>query len=346
MAQWRAARSVFVLRAFVQTGIGEYDERELPVPRPGPGEAVVRVLAAVLCGTDVKLLRRGHSKIALPRTMGHELCGEVISVGEGVDPGLVGARVVPGISGPCGACPECLGGFSNLCAEAHADQTWGAFAEYVRIPASVVRTNLHRVPESLSDTAAAFVDPLASVLHGWGRLKPLPAAATLLVYGAGAIAFLWAATARLRGISCTIAARRPERRSMAERFGARFLDVSAGSPTGLFSLAVDATGDPDVWSLLPFLVSPGGRVLLYGGCAPGVVASFDAARLHYAEISLIGSFHSTPAEAAEALALLASGTIEPLPLVSASGGLDQLPVFLESQARGEGLRHAVRPDAG
>ncbi len=338
------------MRAFVQTGIGQYAERELPVPRAGPGEAVVRVSAAVLCGTDIKLLKRGHARIALPRTMGHELCGEVASVGDGVDPTLVGARVVPGISGPCGVCPECVGGFSNLCESAHADQTWGAFAEYIRVPASVVRTNLHRVPRGLSDAAAAFVDPLASVLHGWNRLRPLPGGAPLLVYGAGAIAFLWAATARLQGVRCVIAARRPERRAVAESFGADFLHVSGGpsadSAGGAAAAAVDATGDPDVWSRLPFLVSPGGKVLLYGGCAPGAVASFDAARLHYAEISLIGSFHSTPAEAVEALTLLASGAVDPLPLLAATGRLADLPAFLEAQARGDGLRHAIRPDAG
>ncbi|MEO8191399.1 MAG: alcohol dehydrogenase catalytic domain-containing protein [Acidobacteriota bacterium] len=332
------------MRAFVQTGIGDYGARELPIPSPAPGEAVARVLAAVICGTDIKLVKRGHARIALPRTMGHELCGEIVAVGEGVDPSLIGERVVPGISGPCGACAECAGGFSNLCAEGHADQTWGAFAEYVRIPASVVRANLHRVPDALSDAAAAFVDPLASVLHGWNRFGPLPLSqkATLLVYGAGALAFLWAATARRLDVPCTILARRTERRAMAERYGARFVELGAESPEAA-SLAVDATGDADVWSRLPFLVSPGGRALLFGGCAPGAVAAFDAARVHYAEISLIGSFHSTPAEAAEALALLASGEIDPLPLVSATGGLERLPEFLEAQARGEGLRHVVRP---
>ncbi|MEP6767446.1 MAG: alcohol dehydrogenase catalytic domain-containing protein [Acidobacteriota bacterium] len=336
------------MKAFVQTGIGEYSERELPVPRPGPGEAVVRVLAAVTCGTDIKLLKRGHARIALPRTMGHELCGEVAAVGDGVDRALIGARVVPGISGPCGACHECLGGFSNLCEPAHVDQTWGAFAEYLRVPASVVRTNLHHVPEGLSSIAAAFVDPLASVLHGWNRLRPLPRGGTLLVYGAGAIAFLWAATARLDGVPCVIAARRLERRAFAEAFGADFLDLSGGRSAESVgaAAAVDATGDPDVWSRLPFLVSPGGKALLYGGCAPGAIASFDAARLHYAEISLIGSFHSTPTEAAQALALLASGAVDPLPLVKAAGRLGDLPAFLEAQARGEGLRHAIRPDAG
>jgi L-iditol 2-dehydrogenase len=252
---------------------------------------------------------------------------------------------VPGVSGPCGACADCLGGRENLCRAGHSDRTWGAFAEMVRVPASVVARNLHRVPESLSLESAAFLDPLASVLHGWGRLKA--PSGSLLVYGAGALAFLWAAVARLHGVSVVIAGRRPGRAALVERFGARFAPAGGNGPAGLppADIAVDATGDPSVWERLPALVRPGGEVLLFGGCAPGATATFDAERLHYAEVSLIGAFHSTPAEAREALSLLASGRVDPTPLVAARGGLSDLPRFLEAQERGEGVRYAVAADA-
>jgi len=332
------------MRAFVQTEVGRFEERDLPAPEPGPGEALVRVLTALTCGTDLKLLSRGHARIALPVTMGHELCGEIVEVGAGVDPRLVGARVVPGVTGPCGACETCRGGRENLCASGHGDRTWGAFADLVRVPAAVVSRNLHRVPAALSDEAAAFLDPLASVLHGWARLGDLGEKPRLLVAGTGALAFLWAATAGARGIGTAVAGRRPERAALARRYGAEFFELSRFDELrGGFDAAVDATGDPGVWSLLTEAVRPGGRVLLFGGCAPGAVASFDAARLHYAEISVIGAFHSTPAEAAEALELLASGSVDPSPLVSGRGALSDLPKFLEAQARGDGIRYAVSP---
>jgi L-iditol 2-dehydrogenase len=332
------------MRAFVQTEVGRFEERELPIPHPGRGEAVVRVRTALTCGTDLKLLSRGHARIALPVTMGHELCGEVVEVGMDVDRVLLGARVVPAVTGPCGACEACRGGRENLCAAGHGDRTWGAFAELVRIPAGVVSRNLHCVPAAMSDEAAAFMDPLASVLHGWARLGDLPAKPRVLVAGTGALAFLWAATARARGVEAAVAGRRTERAALARRYGAEFFELSRFDELrGLFDAAVDATGDPGVWSLLTEAVKPGGRVLLFGGCAPGAVASFDAARLHYSEISLIGAFHSTPAEAREALALIASGSVDPSPLVSERGTLADLPRFLEAQARGDGIRYAVSP---
>lgn len=303
---------------------------------------MLRVRAALTCGTDVKLLARGHPRIALPVTMGHELTGEIAEVGEGVSAFRVGERVVPGVTGPCGECPDCRAGRSNLCAAAHADRTWGAFAEYVRVPAAVVRASLHRVPEGLPDDVAAFLDPLAAVLHGWKRLGSLPG--DLLVYGAGALGLLWAATARSRGVAAVVAGRRAEGLAVAGSYGAETLDVTREeAPPGSAEAAVDCTGDSRVWEKLADAVCPGGRVLLFGGCAPGASVTYDAARLHYSEISLIGSFHYEPEEAREALAILASGAVDPRRLITETGRLSDLPRFLDAQARGEGIRYAVVP---
>ncbi len=143
----------------------------------------------------------------------------------------------------------------------------------------------------------------------------------------------------------TVAGRRPERAKLAERFGARFLDVSGGFPEGgprPADIAVDCTGDRTVWERLPTLVRAGGRVLLFGGCAPGATVTFDAARLHYSEIALIGSFHYTPEEARASLEALASGAIDPRPLIAEHGALSDLPRFLEAQQEGEGVRYAIR----
>jgi L-iditol 2-dehydrogenase len=337
------------MKGFVQTALGKFEQRELPRPRPARGEVILRMRAALTCGTDLKLLARGHPRISLPVTMGHEVCGEVEEVGEGVAAFRVGDRLVPGITGPCGECADCRNGRPNLCATAHADRTWGAFAELVRVPAAVVARNLHRVPEGLSDAAAAFLDPVASVLHGWNQLRR--PSGTLLVHGAGAIALLWVATARQRGVRSVVIGRGPERLRLAAALGAEVVELPKKEHPrrltdafgGTADVAVDCTGAPEVWERLPRLVRRGGEVLLFGGCAPGARVTFDAARLHYDEISLIGSFHYTPEEAREALRLLASGELDPAPLVTHTGRLEELPGLLEAQSRGEGIRYAVTP---
>lgn len=328
------------MRAFVQTEVGLFEERDVPPPRAGPGEVVLRVRAAVTCGTDLKLLDRGHPRIALPVTMGHEACGEVVDIGAGVEGFRQGERVVPGISGPCGRCDECRRGLENLCSVGHSDRTWGAFAELLRVPPAVVARNLHAVPDGLPDEIAAFVDPLASVLHGWKRLGR--SGSSVLIYGAGALGLLWAATARARGVRAIVAARGGESRlAIARRYGADVVDLGTDPPPEPAGIAVDCTGTTEVWELLSDRVEPGGRVLLFGGCAPGARVAWDAARLHYSEISLIGSFHYSPEDAREALRMLASGEVDPGPLLTDRGNLGDLPRFLAAQRRGEGIRYAV-----
>jgi L-iditol 2-dehydrogenase len=336
------------MKAWLQTAIDAYESRDLPVPRAAPGEVVLRVRAALTCGTDLKLLARGHPRISLPVVMGHEGCGEIVEVGPGVEGFRPGDRVVPGISGPCGACRDCRSGRANLCASGHSDRTWGTFAEYLRVPARVVQSNLHRVPEGLSEEIASFVDPLASVIHGWRRLEA-PSGSRVLIYGSGALALLWAATARAWRMIPIVAGRRPDRLNVAISCGADVLDLGRDQPEELFSrtgslpdAAVDCTGDPAVWMRLPNMVRHAGRVLFFGGCAPGASVTFDAARLHYDELSLIGSFHYSPEEARGAMAMLAAREVDPRPLISETGTLEDVPRFLEAQRRGDGIRYAMR----
>jgi L-iditol 2-dehydrogenase len=328
------------MKAFVQSAVGDFSQRDLPAPHAGRGEVVLRVRTALTCGTDLKLLSRGHARITLPVTMGHEGCGEIVEIGEGVTGFSAGDRVVPGMSGPCGSCEECRRGHPNLCAAGHADRTWGTFAEFLRVPAPVVVSNLHAIPSGVSDEVAAFLDPLACVFHGWNRLSHR--GDRFLIYGSGALALLWALVVRWRGGRATVAGRRSDRLALAQSLGAETLDVSSGPPDRFAAdFAVDCTGSAEIWERLPDLVSPGGQVLLFGGCAPGARVSFDAGRLHYSEISLAGSFHYTPDDARAALQALASGELDPRPLISGRGSLSQLPRFLEAQRRGEGIRYAI-----
>ena len=256
-----------------------------------------------------------------------------------------GERVVPGISGPCGRCADCHGGRAIFarpatrigCGEPSPSTCGSPPGLWPRTSPRPRRRG--RRGRGLPGSAGL----------GPPRLEPFAGAfGTLLIYGAGALAFLWAAVARRHGLEVVIAGRRADRAPLAARFGARYVDRSQHGPEALVSetggppdLAVDCTGDGGVWELLPELVRPGGQVLLFGGCAPGTAVRFDAARLHYAEITLTGAFHYTPTEARAALDALASRNIDPRPLITARGTLADLPRFLDAQQKGEGVRYAI-----
>jgi L-iditol 2-dehydrogenase len=327
--------------AAVQSQIGKFEVREIEKPIAGPGEVVVRVRAALTCGTDRKILERGHVRFPPPLVMGHEFSGEVVESGEGsgFSPG---EPVMAGLSGPCGECAACLAGASNRCEGLGREMAWGAFAQYILIPRKVVAQNLHRRPESLSEPAAAILDPLACVARGASALQ-LSGVRQLLVLGSGPMGLLWVAVARLAGVEKILCAGRGEERlELARRWGAQsFHADSPGIPSS--ETVVECVGTPEAWKRAFDLVSPGGRVLYFGGCAPGATVSLDAAKLHYQEVSVAGSFHYRPADVRTALGWLEAGSVDPRPLFSDEGSLSELPAFFERMREGKGIKYIVRP---
>lgn len=198
---------------------GVVELQEAPVPTPGPGELVVRVETALTCGTDVKTYQRGHPKIPLPTRMGHEFAGIVASVGVGAtavragDPvdtkgaagGGAGGRtfregdaIVCVPSAPCGACRLCRRGHESLCPHAVGRMVFGAFAEYVLLPAHIVECNVFHRPATMAAEVAAALEPLACVVHGADRVA-LGRAERVVLLGDGPIALLFVQLARLAG---------------------------------------------------------------------------------------------------------------------------------------------------
>jgi L-iditol 2-dehydrogenase len=313
--------------------------RDVDRPAAGPGEVIVRVRAALTCGTDRKILDRGHVKFSPPLVMGHEFSGDVAEAGAGS--GFeVGEAVAAGVSGPCGTCVACESGAANRCESDARDLAWGAFAEYVRVPKGVVRSNLFRKPPGLAYESAAALDPLACVLHGWSRLvHPVE---DLLVLGTGAIGLLWIAVARAKGVRrIATLGRGAERLALAARWGAA--TFSGSNLPRAASTVVECVGTPEAWRQAFDFVRPGGEVLYFGGCTPGSRIELDAAKIHYGEVRVGGAFHYRPEDAAAALAMLESGSIDTPALFSGSGTLADLPLFFERMRRSEGIKYVVRP---
>jgi L-iditol 2-dehydrogenase len=339
------------MRALVCEAPGDVKLKVLPEPRPDAGEVVVRVGAALTCGTDLKMIRRGHPKVPFPMTLGHEFAGIVHSADPGAAFG-VGERVTSAVSGPCGHCGECAQGRENLCSTAFETPLWGAFAEYVRVPARVVRRGLRAIPSTLPFTTAALLDPLASVLHALTRLSLMPDSAVVL-YGCGPIALLFGIVLRRTGVTRVFAVgRRPSRLAALRRLGIEAIDRTATSVRASVrdataghgaDVVIDTTGDASLVPDLFELAARGGTVLLFAGSAGGSRIAVDPMRIHYDEVTLAGSFHYTQADADAALVLLSSDAIPVDEVVTSLSRLDEYEAVFDRARRGEGMKTAFLP---
>lgn len=364
------------MRAAVLVRPGYVEMREVAVPAPGPGELLVRVDAALTCGTDLKTYQRGHPRIPLPTPMGHEFSGTVAAVGAGVERFREGDAIACVPTAPCGACRLCRRGRENLCPDAVGRMVFGAFAEYVLLPRHIVDRHVFPRPATLAAHEAAALEPLACVVHGADRVA-LEHAGHVVFLGDGPITLLFLQVARLRGAERVIVVGRHEARlAVARELGAEtILDPGAavreagegasGSRDGVVreagavvlreaileriggvgaDVVVECVGRPEVWEAAPALAAPGGEVLLYGGCAAGTRASFDTLRLHYEEVDLKGAFHYRPASVREAYELLADGRVATGPLVTHRRPLGRLEEALGLVLRREAVKVALAPE--
>jgi L-iditol 2-dehydrogenase len=324
------------MRALVCEAPGRAGLASRPDPVPGPGEVVVRVKAALTCATDLKLLRRGHPKVPFPVTLGHEMAGVVGAAGEGAPFGP-GDRVTSAVTAPCGTCAACGAGRGNLCETAFEEPLWGAFADEVCLSSRLVRGAVRRIPDGLSFEAAALLDPLASVLHGLSRV-PEVAGRRAFIAGSGPIALLFFLLMRGRASEICVTGLEPARLAVFWRLGAR-----RNRDGERFDLVVDTTGDPGFASSLAGFAAPGGTLLLFAGMTAGSRVELDAFRVHYEEVSVVGSFHYTPADADRALRLLASGEVPSAPLLSGSRPLAAWREAFDEVERGEVMKLVLTP---
>lgn len=292
---------------------------EIPLDAPRSGEVILKIGAALTCGTDFKTFRRGHPVImkSLPSPFGHEMAGTIIAVAEDVNVFKVGMRVVPANSAPCGQCFHCERAEFSLCDDLLFLN--GAFAEYAVIPARIVQKNLHVIPNTLSFETAALAEPLACVMHAVRRLK-IEAGERVAIIGTGPMSLLLVQVLTHRGATVAVIGRSHEKLESMRRAGAR-LCVSRydGDPLPLVNawaddrgpdVVIEAVGQPETWAEAVALVRRGGRVCPFGGCARGTVFSGDTFRLHYDEVALVPVFHHTPDDFKAAIALLSRGAID------------------------------------
>jgi L-iditol 2-dehydrogenase len=341
------------MRAIVFHGPGDLRDEQVPMPEAREGEVLLRIDAALTCGTDVKTLRRGHPVMIprLPTVFGHEFAGRVAAVGAGVRDVREGDHAVAANSAPCRRCALCLAGRPNLCEDLLFVN--GAYGEFIALPARLVETNLVRLQPATAAARAAFAEPLACALGAVERAR-VEGGQTVVVFGHGPLGCLLAMVAAARKARVILVGKRGWRLDRVRGLGIAEVrdatatddvaaDIRAATGGRGPEVTIDATGRPEVWKQAMDAVGRGGCVVLFGGCAPGTAVSVDTQRAHYEELSLLGAFHHTPDLIRRAVELLEANTVEPEALITHRRDLGGVREALELMATGDALKVLVEP---
>jgi L-iditol 2-dehydrogenase len=343
------------MKAAILYGQEDVRVEEINPPALNPGEVRIRIEAALTCGTDLKVFKRGyHAKMIVPPAVfGHELAGvieevrgdaeQVSGVRRQVSGSAwrVGDRVVVANSAPCGDCFYCRQQQENLCDDLVFLN--GAYAESIVVPARIAQKNLLRLKAGTAFRDAALVEPLACVVHGIEDAN-LSVGQQVLVLGAGPIGLMFVALAGHLGCEVTVAGRRAARLDAAQKLGARqVIDIGDGRdlvakirgacPTQ-FDVVVEAVGVPEVWEASVSLVRKGGTVNFFGGCPAGTSITLDTTQIHYSNLTLLASFHHTPRAIRRALDFIEAGLIQAADFVDGECALSRLPQLFQSMIAG------------
>jgi L-iditol 2-dehydrogenase len=343
------------MQAAVLHGRQDVRIEDVPVPRAAAGELIVRVGAALTCGTDLKVFRRGyHARMIVPPALfGHELAGTVVEVGEGVEGFPNGSRVVALNSAPCGQCYFCQHAQENLCDDLLFNN--GAYAEFIRIPDRIVAKNTLHVPDHVPLEHAALTEPLACAVHGFEDSRPFPGA-TVAVIGGGPLGLMILHVAALAGCEVIAVVKHEGQVEAARQLGAAHVihtssirkairETRALTPKDRgVDIAIEAVGVPEAWQEAVEMVRKGGTVNFFGGCAVGTHVTLDTNRVHYSDITLRATFHHTPAMCRKALDIIASGRFQAGAFITGHAHLYELNrVFEKLMNRSSEIKTAIVP---
>lgn len=340
--------------------------KKTPMPAPSRGEIVVKIKAALTCGTDLKAFKRGHHVIPVPGIFGHEFSGIVAAVGKGVKGFKEGDPIMAVHSAPCQKCRYCKKRAYNLCENIMNTKILGAFSEYIVLPEHIVRQNVFHKPRNISFEEAAFLEPLSCVIHGMSSLNIKKDGHTLVV-GAGPIGLLHLLLLKENGVKVAVADKHNSKLKVAKQLGADLILKNRieypPSPVHLSKVAIpssiagegksegfigydyvfECTGMPDVWESAINYVRRGGTIVLFGGCKSGTTVTYDTGRIHYDEITLKGVFHFTPFDVKKAHKLLCQGKLGVSRLISGRYPLTETKKAFDKLSKGEGIKYAIIP---
>lgn len=340
--------------AAVLYGKEHVELQRVPIPEIGPGDILVRVRAALTCGTDVKVFQRGyHAKMIVPPALfGHELAGDVVAIGDQVNRFCVGQRVVAANSAPCFECFYCRRGHVNLCEDLLFNN--GAYAEFIRIPNRIVERNTYEIPPHLTYQDAALTEPLACVVKGLEDTG-MQAGDNVVVIGVGPIGSMFVRLASLRGATVIAIARQKDKLERMKHLGADHIIATDETPDPLAAvrnltggrgadIVIEAVGKPETWNWSVEMLRRGGLVNFFGGPPSGTKVELDTNLLHYSELTCKASFHHTPRAFREALDIITEGSVTAQDFVIHEEPLTHLSDVLSRLMNGGGqLKTAIIP---
>lgn len=337
---------------------GDIRLEDVDEPTVSVGEVKIRVRNCSTCGTDVKISRSGHPNMTPPQVMGHEIAGEIVAVGEGVEGWAQGDRVQVIAAIPDGTCEDCLAGRETVCPHqlSMGYQFPGGFAQYMIVPREVLRVDgLNRIPDGLGFAEASLAEPLACVLNGQ-EIARVGEGDTVVVVGSGPIGCLHVRLARSRGAARIILIDlNAERLAQAAALVRPDLTI-VSSETDPVAAVLEATGGRGADVVITAaasgtaqeqglrMLARRGRLSLFGGLAkdaPNITV--DANLVHYRELSIVGVNGSSPAHNKQALELIASGAVPVSDLITHRLGLEDVLEALEIVARGEAIKVTIEP---
>jgi 2-desacetyl-2-hydroxyethyl bacteriochlorophyllide A dehydrogenase len=335
------------MKAVVVKQPGAVEVTTVPDPQIGPDDVLIRVAACGICGTDIHIIDGEFPPTVYPVVPGHEFAGTVEAVGDAVQGIQPGDRVGVDPTLPCGACFFCQRGQTNLCERWNAvgvGSAWGAFAEFVSVPARVV----YPLPGGMTFQAGALIEPVACVVHGFHLVHPKPGD-TWCVYGAGPMGLQNAQVARFFGAGVVaLIDINPMRQEIARSFGFEVVggsldDVRHVAPRG-FDIVVEATGKTKVAEQAIDAVIRRGTLLQFGVCPPGETAAFDMFKIYNEEITIVGTMAIVNSYG-PAIDVLNACAIDTAKMVTHTFPLHQFHEAVDLVRRSDGLKIQIDPTA-
>ena len=338
-------------------GVNDIRIEQVPTPTPAHGEILVKVRAAAVCGTDVRMITNGAKGIdeEHPCILGHELAGDIAAIGEGVVGYSVGQRVAIAPNMGCGISDPCVKGNGHLCPDYKAlgINLDGGFAEYCLIPEQAVRGgNVCLLSDNVSYDDGAVNEPLSCVCNGFEKAD-IRAGDIVLVIGAGPIGIMHCALALMAGAVVYLNDISADRLDEAKRIYPKLNIIKGDLKTELMAATngygadaiITACPVPAVQTLAVELAALEGRVVFFGGVpASKEPVGINTNLVHYKQLTLTGTTRASITQYRKTLRYISGGVLDVKPIVTAHFPLSEIKTAIDLATRAEGLKNVITFD--